>query len=370
MITRTLLAIGVLMLALGVSAQTADAYLQLIRFYRTDPAAAIVSMARMSESAIAAAQRRCAPTDPTADPGCREADMFAGAMLHLDTAEQLLAPNSEPALVHIRAGQQLLQVPPYLLRGSKLIGGTKLPLARVVFARRWHELAARLLVAHGHGVAANAIVTEGRTRYQDAAEFFVALGVITEWRAGVAGVGWLSADLRGAAINDTLFDDPYSLFGSTSPQRLESATKDYLRALAIDPVHPGARLRLAWVHLLTGDRRVWEDLSTEFLKTVNAETRLIARLIRGTAAEREKRADRALAEYLDARLAAPGSQPACIAVSRAKALAGDFAGAEVTAAECLTLAHDPDSVDPWTLFLMGLMDTTTTRWLHDEARRP
>ena len=44
--------------------------------------------------------------------------------------------------------------------------------------------------------------------------------------------------------------------------------------------------------------------------------------------------------------------------------------ADATAAECLTLGHDPDHVDPWTLFRLGLMDATTTRWLHDEARRP
>ncbi len=342
------------------SAQAPDPYLQLLRMYRTDPAPAIVSMARMSSSAISLALLRCVPTDPTAEPACRRADLLAGAMLHLDAAEQVLAPNSEAALVHIRAGQFLLQAAP----------------DKAVFARRWHALAARLFLVHGHAVAATAILTEGRTRYQEAAEFFVVLGLITEWRAGVAGIGWVSSDLRGAVVRGEMFDDPLGFAGAGSSsrgsvmQRLETASADYRRALAAEPAHAGARLRLAWVHLLVGDARVWEDVPTAFLETADAEARLLARLIRGTTAERERKSDVALAEYREARRAAPGSQTACLAVSSAQALNGDFAGSDATATECLTLGNDPEHVDPWTLFRIGLMDATTTRWLHDEARRP
>lgn len=376
MIARTLLAIGVLSSAAAASAQTPDPYLQLVRMYRTDPAPAIVAMARMTASAISAGLKRCVPVAEFADPACGPNDLLAGAMVHLDAAERVLGPNSEASMVHIRAGQQLLQVPPYLLRGAKLFGGTEIPAARVVFARRWHALAARLFLVHGHAVAATAILTEGRTRYKEAPEFFVVLGLITEWRAGVAGIGWVSVDLRGAAVRGEMFDDPlgFASTGSSSRgsvmQRLETASADYRRALAAEPAHAGARLRLAWVHLLVGDARVWEDVPIEFLETADAEARLLARLIRGTAAERERKFDVALAEYREARRVAPDSQTACLAVSSALALTGDFAGADTTAAECLTLGSDPDHVDPWTLFRMGLMDATTTRWLHAEARRP
>lgn len=359
------------------SAQTPDPYLQLVRMYRTDPAPAIVSMARMTSDAISAALKRCVPTAEFADPACGPADVLAGAMLHLDAAEQVLGPNGEAALMHIRAGQTLLQAPPYLLRGARPFGATNDSEAKLMFGRRWHALAARLLLVHGHVVAATAILTDGRTRYREAPEFFVVLGVITEWRAGMAGIGWLATDLRGAAIRDSLFDLPS---GSADPgsstyrgsilRDLEKAAVDYRRALAAEPTHAAARIRLAWVHLLAGDARVWEDVSTQFLDTADAEARLVAHLIRGTAAERERKLDVALAEYREAWRADSGSQTACLAVSSGQALNGDFAGADTTAAECLALGNDPDRVDPWTLFRMGLMDATTTRWLHDEARRP
>ena len=359
-IARTLLAIGLLLSAVGLSAQPPDLYLQLVRMYRTDPAPAIVSMARMSSSAISLGLLRCVPTDPTAEPVCGPSELLAAAMLHLDVAELVLAPNSEASLVHIRAGQVLLRS----VRDN------------VVFVRRWHALAARLLLAHGHAVAATAVLTEARTRYKEAAEFFVVLGLITEWRTGAAGVGWLASDLRGAAVKGDLFD---LAVGSTEPgsspyrgsvlSRLEMASADYRRALAVDPAHAGARLRLAWIHLLAGDSRVRDDVSTEFLATADAEVQLIARLIRGTAAERERKYDVALAEYRGARLAAPGSQTACLAVSSAQASNGDFTGADATAAECFAPDNDPDRADPWTLFRLGLMDATTTRWLHDEARQ-
>lgn len=372
MIARALLVIGLLCSAVGASAQTPDPYVQLLRMYRTDPSPAIVSMARMTSSAINAGLKSCVPVAEFAAPACGPEDVLAGAMLHLEVADRVIGPNGEAALMHIRAGQTLLQTPPYLLRGAALIGATKDSEAKVTFARRWHAQAARLFLAFGHGIAANAILTDGRTRYKEAAEFFVVLGIIAEWRAGVAGVGWLSNDLRGTVIRGSTFDDPFSLNAASSAipmlQRLEAASNSYRQALALDPSHPGARIRLAWVHLLTADTRVREDVSTEFLDKADAEARQIARLIRGTVAERERKADLALAEYQEARLAAPASQTACLAVSGAHALKGDFTSADTTAAECFTLGTDPDYVDAWTLFRMGLMDQTTTRWLRDQAR--
>jgi hypothetical protein len=360
-IGRTLIAIGVVVAAIEASVQPVDPYLQLLRLYRTDPAPAIMSMARLSPDAIDAGVRRCVGDYPE----CRRADVLAGAMLHLDAAELVLAPNSEAALRHIRAGQRLLLGP------AGLDGGHPAARENAEFARRWHACAARLFLAHGHAIAANAIITEGRGRYKEAPEFFVAMGLITEWRAGAAGIGWLAGDLRGAAVNGEKLTQPSdSLPAGTVLQRLGTAAAEYRRALAADPMHAGARVRLAWVHLLTRDARVWEDVSTQFLETADPETRLLARLIRGTAAERERKPEVALAEYREARRAAPESQIACLAVSTAQALNADFAGADATAAECLALGSDPNRVDSWTLFRLGLMDATTTRRLHDEARRP
>ncbi len=348
----------------GLSAQTPDPYLQLVRMYRTDPSPAAVSMSRLPPKVIDEGVRRLVEESAfrcASVAHCSQHDLLAAAMLHADAAEQLIGGGANHAEPHLYAGRRLLRA----TRGA------------TTFAVRWYAFVARLLLAHGYHDAAKVIVGEGRTRYNEAPELFVVLGLITEWRAGLSGVGWFAGDLRGAAIRNELFDQS---LGSTDPgsstyrgsvfSDLEKAAVDYRRALAAEPTHAAARIRLAWVHLLAGDARVWEDVSAEFLDTADAQPRLVARLIRGTVAERERKFDVALTEYREAWHADAGSQTACLAVSGGQALNGDFAGADTTAAECLALGNDADRIDPWTLFRMGLMDSTTTRWLHDEARHP
>ncbi len=348
----------------GLSAQTPDSYLQLVRMYRTDPLPAAVFMSRLPATAIDEGVRRLVQESVlrcASVAHCSQQDLLAAVMLHADVAEQLIGGSANQIEPHIYAGRRLLRA----TRGA------------TTFAVRWYALVTRLLLAHGYHDAAKVIVSEGRTRYNEAPELFVVLGLITEWRAGLSGVGWFSGDLRGAAIRNELFDQS---LGSTDPgsptyrgsvfSDLEKAAVDYRRALAAEPADAAARIRLAWVHLLAGDARVGDDVSAEFLEGADAEARQVARLIRGTAAERERRFDVALAEYREAWRAEAGSQTACLAVSSGQALNDDFAGADATAAECLALGNDPDRIDSWTLFRMGLMDATTTRWLRDEARRP
>lgn len=350
----------------GVSAfaQPAEDYLHLVRMYRTDPSPAAVSMSRMPPKAIDEGVRRLIEESAlrcASVAHCSQQDLLAAAMLHADAAEQQIGGGANRAEPQIFAGRRLLRA----TRGT------------TTFTVRWYALVASLLLAHGYHDAAKVILSEGRTRYHEAPELFVVLGLITEWRTGLSGVGWFAGDLRGAAIRNELFDQS---LGSTDPgsstyrgsvfSDLERAAVDYRRALTVEPTHAAARIRLAWVHLLAGDARVWEDVSAEFLEAADAEARLVARLIRGTAAERERKFDVALAEYREAWRADAGSQTACLAVSSGQALNGDFAGADASAAECFALGNDADRVDSWTLFRMGLMDATTTRWLHDEARRP
>ena len=143
-IARTLIAIGVLLSAIECCRPRAATHTcNSLRMYRTDPAPATVSMTRLSPDAINAGVRRCVPDDTSVEPMCRRADVLAGAMLHLDAAEQVLGPNSEAALRQIRAGQRLLLGP------AGLDGGHPSARDNVVFARRWYALAARLLLAHG-----------------------------------------------------------------------------------------------------------------------------------------------------------------------------------------------------------------------------
>ncbi len=300
---------------------------------------------------------------------CSLQQIRAGAMLHADAAELLIGPLGYAARDQIRSGRELLQIATNLTANSHATPGDVKALAS--FGGRWYALTARLLLAHGHFQVAGELTVEGRIRYPESPDLFVVLGLLSEWRAGL---GLEAGDLRGFIVRGELYDR--ALASSSTPYRgnaghdLQTAAAEYRRAIAIDPVHAGARLRLAWAHLLTDDRRVWEDVSPAFIKSASTEAQFLAHLLRGTAAEHEKNAPSALAEYKAARLLVPDSQTACLAVSSAHALNGQLSEARGMAAECLKAGSDAPAVDAWTLFRLGLMDATTTEGLREEARRP
>lgn len=355
------------------SAQTPDPYLQLVRMYRSDPAAAALSVSRLPSATIkhgiedwSRVVQRCVLS--VGGRACRQADLLAGAMLHADAAELVIGSVGYAARDQIHFGRELLQLAFNLatINAERNTAYDDDLRAVVSFSGRWYALTARLLLAHGHFEVARLVAAEGGVRSPESPELFVALGLINEWRAGL---GWGAGDLRGFILRGETWAPDLGAFRGTAAHDLLTAAGYYRRAIAIDPGHAGARLRLLWVHLVADDRRVWEDVSAGFIRDASPETRLVAHLLRGTAAERERKADIALAEYREARSAAPGSQTACLAVSSAQALNGDFAGSDATAAECLTLGGDPDYVDPWIVFRTGFMDTTAARRLRDEARR-
>jgi hypothetical protein len=346
-ITRTLPAVALLIHAAVVGAQSADVYLQLLRQYRDQPALAAQTAAKLSPQAIDRGIQQCR------SGRCSLQEIRAGAMLHADAAELVIGADGYAARDQIRSGRELLQIATNLAPINHATNDDLKALAS--FGGRWYALTARLMLAHGYFEVARQLATEGRIRYDESPDLFVVLGLLTEWRAGL---GLDGGDLRGYAVR-----------GELPGPDLEGAARDYRRAMAIDPGHAGARLRLAWARLLANDRRVWEDVSPAFIQSATNEARLLAHLIRGTAAEHERNASSALAEYTAARLAAPDSQTACLAVSSAQALNGELSDARGTAADCLELDNDPQTVDSWTLFRLGLMDATTTEALRGEARR-
>jgi hypothetical protein len=361
-IARTLLAIGVLCFGSLVGAQSADIYLQLLRLYRDQPALAAQTVAKLSPQAIDRGIEQCR------SGRCSWHEIRAGAMVHADAAELLIGPLGYAARDQIRSGRELLQIATDLAPSHHATNDDLKALAS--FGGRWYALSARLLLAHGHFEAARLLAVEGRIRYPESPDLFVVLGLLSEWRAGL---GLDAGDLRGYIVRGVLFERGLATSGpyrGNAGQDLETAARDYRRAIAIDPEHAGARLRLAWAHLLSNDRRVWEAVSPAFIQGASHEAQFLAHLLRGTAAERERNAPSALAEYTAARSVVPTSQTACVAVSSAQALSGQLSDARRTAAECLNPGTPAQAVDSWTLFRLGLMDSTTTEALRAEARRP
>lgn len=129
-----------------------------------------------------------------------------------------------------------------------------------------------------------------------------------------------------------------------------------------------ARLRLGWNHLLLGDGRAMDDIAGLLGESTPARARYLARLFRGTAAERDRRHSEAVIEYAEARQVGPRFPTGCVAFAHGLNLTGDLPHAQAVAAECLNLPVDRDNPDPWWLFRIGLFDAT--EWLRAEARRP
>lgn len=366
MIARTLLAVGVLCAGHTVHAQSADVYLKLLSLYREQPAAAAQAVTKLSSRVIDAGIQYCKVAR------CSLQQIRAGAMLHADAADLVIGPVGYKARDQIAFGRELLEIGWHIAaRDMALASEVK---ALELFGGRWYALTSRLLLAHGHFEIARLHVTEGRVTYGKSPDLFVVLGLLNEWRGGL---GLDSGDLRGFIVRGDLFDRG---FGGAGPgavpyrgnalREVQLATEDYRRAIEIDSTHAGARLRLAWAHLLAGDRRVWEDVPADFIKQASPEAQYLAHLLRGTAAERERNPASALAEYQAARLAAPDSQTACLAVSSAHALTGQVGVSRSTAVECLAPGPGAHEVDAWTIFRLGLMDQTTATAMRDEARRP
>jgi len=361
-IVRTLLAIGVLFSGAVASGQSADVYLQLLHLYRDQPALAAQTVAKLSPQIIDRGIQQCR------SGRCSLQQIRAGAMLHADAAELLIGPLGYAARDQIRSGRELLQIAANISAIDATPGDVK---ALASFGGRWYALTARLLLAHGHFQVAAELTVEGRIRYPESPDLFVVLGLLTEWRAGL---GIDAGDLRGYAVRGELFERELAtgtaLYRGNAGGYLQTAATEYRRAIALDPAHAGARLRLAWVHLLTGDRRVWEDVPPAFIQGASREAQFLAHLLRGTAAEHERNAPSTLAEYTAARSIVPDSQTACVAMSSAQALNGQLGDARATVAECLKPVTSAQTVDAWTLFRLGLMDATTTEGLRNEARRP
>ena len=363
MIARTLLTLGVLFPAASAGAQSGDDYLRLLRLYRDQPAVAAQTVAKLSPQAIDRGIQQCRAGR------CSLQQIRAAAMLHADAAELVIGPDGRAARDQIRSGRELLQIATNLTAVNHATNADLAALSS--FGGRWYALTARLLLAHGHLTVANELAVEGQVRYPESPDLFVVRGLLIEWRTGL---GLEAGDLRGFAVRGELFERPlaqgWALYPGNAGFALQSAAGQYRRAIALDPAHSGARLRLAWTHLLTADRRVWEDVPAAFIKNASGDAQLLAHLLRGTAAEHEKNAPSALAEYQAARVLAPDSQTACLAVSAAHALNGQLSEARVVAGDCLSTGNGAEAVDAWTLFRLGLMDATTVEGLREEARRP
>ena len=317
-------------------------YLSLVRGFIDGNSNAASEMAKLPRQAIDAGVRACLGKDLAGPASCRPQELRSAAMLHADAIDFLVKQDPSRAAFHVQAGARMLR-----------------PFEKVdaVFAARWYAYVARIYVANRDLFAARAVVLDGLSRFESP-DLYVARGMIVE-RQALARV----PDVLGAMLEDHLDE-------GTIPNTLKQAIADYLHALSIDPGHTGARLRLTWIRLLQRDGRAWDDAAGILRASTDPEARYLALLFRGAIAERDRSLAEAIHDFEDARREDVDTQTACVTLSHAYGLARDLSRSAAIAVECLARDTVAEEMDPWWPFRAGLMDLSTTKWLHDRAVQP
>jgi len=263
-------------------------------------------------------------------------------MLHADAIDFLVKQDPSQAAFHVQSGARMLK-----------------PLEKLdaVFVARWYAYVARIYLANRDVYTARSVVIDGLSRFESA-DLYVARGMIIERQALTR-----FSDVFGAMLEHRLDE-------GTIPNTLARAIVDYLKALSIDPGHTGARLRLTWIRLLQRDGRAADDAAGLLRASTDPEARYLALILRGAIAERDRSLAEAIHDYEEARREDVDTQTACVALSHAYGLAGDLSRSAAVAAECLARSTVAEEMDPWWPFRAGLMDLSTTKWLHDHAVQP
>lgn len=322
--------------------QAQAGYLSLVRGYIDGKTNAAFEMANLPRAAIDAGLRACLTQERGGLPSCRPHELRSAAILHADAIDFLVKHDASQASFHVQAGARLLR-----------------PLEKLdaEFVSRWYAYVARIYLANNDPVMARALVADGLSRF-DAPDLYVARGLISE-RQALRNV----SDILGAMLDHHLNE-------GTTTNTLRLAIADYLQALSIAPGHTGARLRLTWIRLLQRDGRAVEDATGILRTSTDPEARYLSLLFRGAITERDRSPAEAIHDYDDARREDVDTQTACVALSHAQGVAGELSRSAAVAVECLARDTGDGDMDPWWPFHAGLMDLTTTKWLHDRAVQP
>ena len=337
-------------------AQQDDAFVSLVRAYRTSPETSVLALLRLRRQQVDAGVRECLTVADikTHQLRCSARELMAAAVLLTHGAAN--AREDAMAIVYIRAGNDLLK--PFGANFALWPPGSPSSVARSV--PLWYAHSGRTLLARRQAGEARRIVSDGLGRYPQSPDLHVALGLV-----GEVEVSWSNPEGRGD------FADTYQadyVIRRLTPVLRESA-REYERALALDSLFVGARLRLAWIYLITHDARALETLSFAGRHATEADEQYQIHLMRAALAERRGGFADALLEYQAARALGPNYPAACAGLSYAQTMTGDIEAAADSAVTCLTLRTDASHPDPWMALRFGITDTSTMEWLRAEARQ-
>jgi tetratricopeptide (TPR) repeat protein len=319
-------------------AATPERYAGLVsRAVKGDVRTAVAAVVDWSPDQIDEAVKSLAGVDARCDETCRQ----AAILIHTEAAFILVQlDGAGEARVHVKAAATLL---PRVSRHGTPSRSVPIeaPSPRDDFEVHWRLAVGHLYRQFAQPREAVLWYEQALKQHRTHPEALVALGALHEYVA--------AATERRRSGNSLLH-----------------AVRRYEEALAADPAHDEARLRLGRVSAMLG-RHEPAARELEHVAAAHPSGKLgaVARLFQGDIAEREKRIDQAITHYRRAVEIEPGLQPAHLALCHALQIAGR--GAEATAALHRALETVPfETVHGWnayhTTLLHGYRDTMDRLW--------
>jgi len=325
-------AAAVLQLATAAAAGQARDYPALIdRYIATDGAAAVRELGSWPASAVNAASTRARDLPP--------ARQRAAVMLHTDAAYAFLfARMSADASLHFTAARRILSA----MRSSRADDRMQ------ALERRWFVVVASMYTGVGMLQQAELTVRDGMSLYPRDARLYVMRGAVRE--------------MEGATL------DPRTGRPVLTVRWFESASSDFLRAIAIDKTLALAYLHLGWVRLHARDDRCGADFGAALENAASDGDRYLAHMFLGAFAESQHRLEDARTEYEAALGVGRAFQTAYVALSRIEEALGHSSRAQELARTYAAVR--PREEDPWWNYHLGAFDQDGLEWLHREARTP
>lgn len=328
-----------LLSAQGAPSLSFEAYLDLLDAYALTPAQAVKQLSETADRrSLENHVRACLPMMNFGGDAsrCNPRLRALGALMHAETAEQLLMSNRALADLHFELSRKLAGV----LKG------------RPGFTERWYVLITLMLLSDGDTRSAHQLALEAYGRLERSAVPFFLLGVIAETT--------VMFDFKN--LRDPLSKEPRD--ERRIRDGLGVAAGSYGRALKIAPESSELRLRLGWTSALLGERGA-EATLTAAAKSSDRDVRYLAQLFLGSVAERREDLERALTFYQAARDLGPSFHSACLATSQTLHAMGDQSRSREVAEACL----DADEHDPWWTYRVGSYSPELLVELRQEAAR-
>jgi len=296
-----------------------------------------------------------AATEAEARAGDR-ARLEAAAVFHLEIALAVAPSTPDGAMLHVRLGERL--------RGGATTAPDEKSGGDQPFRGHWYGSAASIFLAQSDTVRGRQVLERGLASVPRAAALHLLAGAVEDIEAQRFEPD--VAQDAGGSQRALLRNARTEVEGSV---RFKLAERAYRQALALDPAHVGARLRLGRVLVLLhrqADARPLLDGALADSRTL--ADRYLARLFLSDLLARDGDVDAARRLLDEARAIAPDRQSAWLALAQLEERTGRPDRARAVAREGLARPGTP-AMDEWWAYRNGGLDREGLAWLRERVRQ-